>query len=72
MTTEIKNINISFENERKKYIYETETLRNNLKEMEIELKVTKQQLLDERNNFKQYESESSEKLQSLETELKNM
>lgn len=40
--------------------------------MEIELKVTKQQLLDERNNFKQYESESSEKLQSLETELKNM
>lgn len=39
--------------------------------MEIELKVTKQQLQDERNNFKQYESESSEKIQSLETELKN-
>lgn len=67
MTTEIKNINISFENERKKYIYETDTLRNNLKEMEIELKVTKQQLQDERNNFLQHESESSEKIQSLET-----
>lgn len=40
--------------------------------MEIELKVTKQQLMDERNNFKQYESEASDKLESMEAEMKNM
>ena len=36
------------------------------------MKVTKQQLQQERNNFKQFESESNDKIQLMEQQLKQL
>lgn len=46
--TQIKNITIEYENEVKKYTYENEMIRNNLRELENALKLTKDKLEHER------------------------
>jgi hypothetical protein len=46
--TQIKNITMEYENEFKKYTYENETIRNNLRDLENALKLTKDKLEHER------------------------
>jgi hypothetical protein len=42
--TQIKNITIEHENEIKKYVSENDLIKNNLREMDISLKLTKKRL----------------------------
>lgn len=53
--TQIKNITIEHESEIKKYVYENELIRNNLRDMEMSLKVTKEKLEQNLRDHKQFQ-----------------